>query len=245
MNKYILTFEDFKKKGTKKNLTSNERIDFPNKYRDGFDKIILDDILSKLPSLNHEDSTFLDIGIGCGSLGLFLFNHCQDKSIKTDLIDSFEMLNQLPSDKKIKKHNFFFPDCKNFIKKHLNHYDSILCYSVLQYMFQEAPITHILDRMLSLLAPNGRLLIGDIPNINKRKRFFKSPSGIKFHKNFMKDNSLPTFVDDEILEYEIDDSLIFFILQRSRNLGYQSYIVPQNENLPMSNRREDILIIKP
>jgi hypothetical protein len=35
------------------------------------------------------------------------------------------------------------------------------------------------------------------------------------------------------------------IPQRYKNFGFETYLLPQDERLPLSNRREDILIIKP
>ena len=31
-------------------------------------------------------------------------------------------------------------------------------------------------------------------------------------------------------------------MQRYRAAGYETYLLPQNKNLPMANRREDIII---
>lgn len=31
-------------------------------------------------------------------------------------------------------------------------------------------------------------------------------------------------------------------MQRYRTAGYETYLLPQNKNLPMANRREDIII---
>jgi hypothetical protein len=44
---------------------------------------------------------------------------------------------------------------------------------------------------------------------------------------------------------KIDDGVVFGILQRYRNFGFDTYLLPQNDNLPIANRREDILIKKP
>jgi len=41
------------------------------------------------------------------------------------------------------------------------------------------------------------------------------------------------------------DSVIMSIILRSRNAGFDAYWLPQAEILPMANRREDVLIIKP
>jgi len=44
---------------------------------------------------------------------------------------------------------------------------------------------------------------------------------------------------------QIDDSIVFAILQRARAAGFHSYVLPQAPHLPLANRREDILVIRP
>ena len=44
---------------------------------------------------------------------------------------------------------------------------------------------------------------------------------------------------------KIDDSVLFRLLLGSCNSGYDAYLLPQPYDLPMANRREDILITSP
>ena len=110
----------------------------------------------------------------------------------------------------------------------------------------EDSVFNFIDRAVELLAPNGSLLLGDLPNRTKRKRFFLSPAGIKTHREYTGDpNAIPK-VDLFEIEYgKLDDAIIFAILQRYRAAGMETYLLPQADNLPMANRREDILIVKP
>ena len=55
--------------------------------------------------------------------------------------------------------------------------DVILSYSVLHYVFVQQPLYEFLDTSLGLLADGGQMLLGDIPNVSKRKRFFSSAAG--------------------------------------------------------------------
>ena len=89
------------------------------------------------------------------------------------------------------------------------------------------------------------MLIGDIPNVSKRKRFFASDTGIKFHQAFMNTDDLPIVRFNQIEHDQIDDAVVMALLQRARAQGFDAYILPQGPSLPMSNRREDILIIRP
>ncbi len=116
---------------------------------------------------------------------------------------------------------------------------------MLHYIFIEAGFFKFIDRSLSLLAEGGSMLIGDIPNISKRKRFFSSSNGINFHQSFTGKNEIPEVNFIQIEEDKIDDAAIIGLIIRARNQGYDAYWLPQDEKLPMANRREDILIIRP
>ena len=95
-----------------------------------------------------------------------------------------------------------------------------------------------------MLKPGGKLLLGDIPNISKRKRFFSTKTGIKFHQEFTKTDTQPEVKHLLLEPAQMDDGVIMGILQRYRGFGFETYLLPQNEELPMGNRREDILICR-
>jgi hypothetical protein len=123
--------------------------------------------------------------------------------------------------------------------------DVLLTYSVFHYIFTESNIWRFIDQSLRLLAPGGQLLIGDIPNISKRKRFFSSAAGIKYHQEFTGQDEKPGVVFNVTEPDQIDDAVVLAILQRVRAAGCDAYVLPQGKDLPMANRREDILITKP
>lgn len=239
-------FEDFKRFASDESLTQYERIGFPDSYRKGFEEKIFTDILGKLTNLNSKKKRVLDIGPGCSDLPKYLINTCRENDHTLWLIDSQEMLNHLPDLLFINKISGLYPtECLKFINSMRGILDVILCYSVLHYILIDTAFFRFIDTSLLLLAPSGQLLIGDIPNISKRKRFFASETGIRFHQEFMKTTENPVVDFNKIEEDQIDDSVIFSILQRARISGFDAYVVPQNPALPMANRREDILIIRP
>ena len=43
----------------------------------------------------------------------------------------------------------------------------------------------------------------------------------------------------------IDDTVIRALVDRANSMGCDAYLLPQDPELPMSNRRDDLLIIKP
>lgn len=186
-----------------------------------------------------------DVGPGCSELPLLLIEHCRVQGHQLHLLDSAEMLEHLPEADFIHKTAAQFPRCSEFICTHRGRFDAILCYSVLQYAFIEVAFYAFIDSLLSLLAPGGHLLIGDIPNVSKRKRFFASETGIRFHLEFMKTAERPSVEFNCIEEGRIDDAVVVSIIERARTSGFDAYILPQHPSLAMANRREDILIVRP
>lgn len=169
----------------------------------------------------------------------------RDKAHNLWLIDSEEMLAQLPEGPGINKIAAMYPYCPEFLSEHQGNIDVILCYSVVHYIFAEAGFFKFLDESLALLSPEGQLLIGDIPNVSKRKRFFASDTGRRFHREYMGTDEDPVVEFNTIERDKLDDSVIFAVLQRARQAGFDAYVLPQNPRLPMANRREDILISRP
>jgi hypothetical protein len=55
----------------------------------------------------------------------------------------------------------------------------------------------------------------------------------------------PSLEFNRIEENTIDDSVMMALTMRARLSGFDAYILPQAVDLPMANRREDILIVRP
>lgn len=238
-------FEDFRRLAADRTLSKYERIGFPDSYRQGFEAAIFSDIRQKLTTLEINKRRVIDIGPGCSDLPTMLIDLCRERDHKLMLIDSKEMLDQLPNEPFIEKVAALYPNCPELIAQYQGAVDVILCYSVLHYVLIDTAFFRFLDTSLSLLAPGGQMLIGDIPNISKRKRFFASETGVRFHQDFMKTTELPSAAFNQIEHDQIDDAVVFALLQRARTQGFDAYVVPQNPALPMANRREDILITRP
>jgi hypothetical protein len=238
-------FEDFRRFAQDKTLSKFERIGFPDSYRKGYEGNIFTDIQTKLTLLAMRGKTVLDIGPGCSDLPTMLIDMCRTHDHKLILVDSNEMLDLLPNESFIEKQAALYPNCPELIAQHQGAVDVILCYSVLHYILVDTAFFRFLDTSLSLLAPGGQMLIGDIPNISKRKRFFASETGVRFHQEFMKTKERPDVAFNQIEHDQIDDAVVFALLQRARTQGFDAYVIPQNPILPMANRREDILIIRP
>jgi hypothetical protein len=172
-----------------------------------------------------------------------LIDLCARMQSRLTLVDSPEMLEQLPNSPFVEKAAGHFPDEVSLHGRE-GGFDVVLIYSVLHYVVAEGRLWPFLEQALSLLASEGALLLGDIPNVSKRRRFFASPAGIAFHRAFTGDDSLPQLTPANEASI-IDDALVLEILGRARELGFDAYVLPQAPELPMANRREDVLVVRP
>jgi hypothetical protein len=241
-----LTFEGFRRLAQDSSLSKYEKIGFPDSYREGREEKIFLDITSKLGNLNKKHQLVMDVGPGCSDLPLALIDLCREQEHTLVLIDSQEMLNHLPDEPFITKVHCYYPDeCTWLFDEYAGKVDAVLAYSVLHYVFAEGNLFDFLDRSLSLLAVGGEMLIGDIPNISKRKRFFSTQTGIEFHQRFTGTEEIPEVEFNALETGKIDDAVILSIIMRARHAGFDAYWLPQADDLPMANRREDILIRRP
>jgi cyclopropane fatty-acyl-phospholipid synthase-like methyltransferase len=238
-------FEDFRRLAADPALSKYEKIGFPDDYRAGHEGQIFADICSKLTNLQRPGIHALDIGPGCSDLPKLLIDLCTANKSKLTLVDSEEMLQLLPDGPEIEKVAALYPRCPELNERLASQVDAVVCYSVLQYALIDTALYRFLDTALNCLAPGGQLLLGDIPNVSKRKRFFASETGAAFHRAFMNTDEAPEVLFNRIEFDQIDDAIVMSILQRARAQGFDAYVLPQHPALPMANRREDILIVRP
>ncbi len=240
-----LTFEDLRRMAQDESLSPNEKVGFPESYRAGKEKQIFDGIVANLPRLNETRRVVLDIGPGCSQVPHLMIELCRRQAHTLLLVDSQEMLAHLPDLDFVKKFPAYFPQCEELIRDYSSKVDVLITYSVLHGVFAEGNVWDFLDGSLELLAEGGEMLIGDVPNVSKRRRFFSSTRGIKFHQQFTRTDTLPEIAFNRLERHQIDDSVIMAVLTRARNQGFDAYVLPQRPGLPFENRREDILIRRP
>jgi hypothetical protein len=239
------TYDDFRKLAQDDSLSKYEKISFPDSYRQGKEEFIFQSIVANLPLLNERGKIVLDVGPGCSDLPLMMVELCRKHGHTLLLVDSEEMLAHLPNDDHIQKFPAYYPQCEPLFSGFTSKVDVLLAYSLLHGVFIEGNVWDFLDRSLELLAVGGEMLIGDLPNISKRRRFFSSVNGIRFHQEFMKTDTPPEVHFNSLDRHKIDDSVILSLLNRARNQGFDAYVLPQRPDLPMANRREDVLIRRP
>jgi FkbM family methyltransferase len=240
-----LNFEKFRILASLKNLSRHLKSGFPDFYRESKVNSIFSDIKSKLKSLNFRGGVVLEIGPGCSSLPILLADHCRNFQKKLIYIDSEEVLKHLPSSLFIEKVNGYFPLMPSFLSNNNKKINTILIYSVIQYIYQDNHLDSFLKAVFGLLSDEGEILIGDIPNISMRNRFLATKEGKKFSKKYSPSSKPKDNLDSINSPKVMDDNLVLNILTKARLNRLNAWIVPQNVNLPMANRREDILIKKP
>lgn len=241
-----LTYDGFRELARDGSLSPHEKIGFPDSYRAGREEAILLDLRSKLTNLDTPGRRFLDVGPGCAGLPRLLLDLCREKGHEAVLVDSPEMLAQIPDAPFATKVPGRFPEeCRGLLAENRGRFDAILAYSVVQYVFRESNLFAFFDACLELLAEGGQLLVGDIPNRSLRRRFFASETGVRFHQAFTGTTERPAVTHNVLEPGEIDDAVVVGLLQRARAAGYDAFLMPQGPGLPMANRREDLLVRRP
>ncbi len=207
------------------------------------EKLILADVLSKLAITSEDD--VLDIGCGAGLLltPLAYFARSVTGLDHPDLIDRLRVRFQAPN-VTYEAANFF-----DFVTD--RRFNVVIAYGVVNYMRDEGQLQRFVDKAVSLLLPQGRLLIADIPNQDLKRRFLAGNAGQRFQEDW---NALmakaPKTVFDRMPELDPDiltysDDVVLGMLARVRRAGYHACVLPQPAQLPFGNTREDVLISKP
>jgi 2-polyprenyl-3-methyl-5-hydroxy-6-metoxy-1,4-benzoquinol methylase len=241
-----LDFEGFRALAVDVTLSRHEKVGFPDSYRDGKEDAIFRDMLAKLPSLQRRRVRVLEIGPGCSRLPQLLSAACAQQAGQITFVDSAEMLALLPDAPHARHVVGRFPDAlRGEIERLAGQFDAIVAYSVLQYVFAEGNLCHFVDTCLALLAEGGELLLGDLPNATMRKRFFASAEGLATHQRYTGRPDAPVVEFNRLEPGVIDDSVVLGLLARARAQGFHAWALPQAADLPMANRREDILIRRP
>lgn len=149
------------------------------------------------------------------------------------------MLDLLPTTPAIKKIPAQFPNDPIFDQLKES-FDYVLSYSVIQSV---PDYSHFIHHASLLLKNQGRMLIGDIPNAEKKKRFLESQQGRIFHQKWSNSKEIP-YISQEEINRSINDQKIIDLLKEYRSNGFEAYLLEQDANLPLAHTREDILIVR-
>lgn len=132
----------------------------------------------------------------------------------------------------------------NFIDLKIDEgFDKILIYSVVQCLESDEEALEFVLKAAALLRPGGRMLIGDLPNVDLKNRFLATDFGKKFARDFGRE-SVPARVDgtsEDAKLVHINDKLILNILEHGRRHGFETHLLAQPDALPFGHTREDIV----
>ena len=152
----MLSFDDFKNMASDNSLNDNEKVGFPDIYRKGTEENIFPDILQKLnikPD-NEKTKIIMDIGCGCSGPAKSLIEYARKNSFTLYLIDSKEMLDNLPNEPFIIKIAHEFP-CDYDYESLYSKVDYIIVYSVLHHVVYHSNYLKFLDTCIALLKSGG------------------------------------------------------------------------------------------
>lgn len=201
---------------------------------------ILSDVMAKL-EISPEDS-LIDIGCGPGQL-LLPLSFVVDRALGIDHPEVVATLQQRGFGNQVSflSGDFLEVDTGALSAK------KILCYSVIQNLESESDLYRFLDKAYAMLEPGGKMLIGDISNVNRKERFQASRFGEEFERKWASENLSSSSVDMGRLSpardrIEFNDELVCSVLLHARRQGYDSFVLRQPADLPWGYTREDILI---
>lgn len=202
---------------------------------------ILQDVVRKL-DLGPGDRV-LDIGCGAGLLAVPMC-FLADRVTAVDHPDVVDALRAKVGIGNLDSHggDFMEIDIDGW------QYDKVIAYGVLQYQPSIAKVVEFFIRGLSCLSGGGRMLIGDLPNVDKKQRFLSSEAGQKFLASWNSqaegevESPLASVTDSLVL---VDDDLLLRLMKEARMRGYESYLLRQPPDLPFGHTREDLLVTAP
>jgi 2-polyprenyl-3-methyl-5-hydroxy-6-metoxy-1,4-benzoquinol methylase len=203
---------------------------------------IVADVGKKL-AIDPRDS-LLDVGCGAGNL-LIPLSFTTADAVGIDHPDVISFARRYSCDARVRWLAGQFPGVA------INErFDCVLLYSVIQCIASFSELLPFIDAAADLLKPGGRLLIGDIPNSDKKRRFLESEAGQIFEMDWQKSRRENPGKESHVFDGAtgigtLSDAEILGLAARVRANGFDSYILPQPKDLPFGRTREDILIVRP
>ncbi len=198
--------------------------------------LICQDIVQKLElTRSHR---LLDIGCGAGFLSVELKPLCGTYLA----VDGYKVLKRLSG--KIGLEGLVAAQGQ-YLPFRDDSVDRILIYSVLHYFPDLSAVLHLVRECLRVAKPGAKILIGDIPNESKKKRFLKTGFGKRVAQEYM---SIRASQPDLGIRCEVTkcvkltDETLCRIKEVVVNQGSTASLLDQPEGLPFCFTRQDLSI---
>jgi hypothetical protein len=231
LGKGVDYFESISKNG----IEDEYRISgFSKKTRMGYEKKIANYVFEYIKFYvkvaNLEKKYLIDIGSGSGSLS----NEITKELHKLGMIHVMNDINTIIQYATKEPNRIFvegkFPDSREELIKLKTETKIILCYSSLQYIYNDEIEDIFFDFLTDNFdSPETLIYFGDIPNKDTRNRK-------KINSGLDRDLDSRRKIGDE----EVED-----IFKRFHDRDYEVFKVPQPRFLPLSQHRHDVIVFKP
>ena len=207
------------------------------------EKMILEDIWNKISQKDNQD--ILDLGSGCGPLANLIMERCISSSHSLTMMDQGPVIaeivkfNQYSSQVNLVRGIFPYESILLGGQK----FDSIILYGVIHYATDP---TNFVYSLIEFLKPGGHLLIADIPNSDKKRRFLSTDHGMQIDKEYrsaFKPNNVITGIESTP-PIELNDGFVTTLLGLIRAKDCESFLLPQPIGLPFCFTRDDVLVVK-
>ena len=222
------------------------------------DRLIFEEILSKA-NIGLQPTSILEIGVGCGRIAEFWNDKRLAKSSNINRIyflDTEKVLAKLEATITVSEHvsllkGVFPDDC--ILKKiavvgrMLGGFDRVIAYSVFHYINDKLGA---LEKAFQIASDQCTVLIGDLPNIDKKITFLESDRGKKIDREYRARQNMPEVEYDQLLVElyakkrnagEITNSLISEMEELSSAYGFELKRENQGGKLPFCETREDLV----
>lgn len=212
-------------------------------YQTEAERLVAVDVASKLELSPMDD--LLEIGCGSGNILIPLSFQCQSATG----IDHPGLLERLgerfPGPPTITAVPGNFLDLSP-----AGYYTKILMYAMLHYLSSTEEVLAFVHKATRLLRPGGRMLLGDLPNADRKRRFLATQAGREFDAEWKERRARagPPEADllwegDPELVGSFDDESVMRIVLDLRRAGFETYILQQPVELPFGHTREDLLVV--